>query len=70
MTATAIMANLFTFLSGPFGAGIIAVVVLIAFIRLSAEHSMRHLSYAVLGGAGFYSVAWVLAQVFGGGATV
>jgi hypothetical protein len=65
VSADQIIVQFFTFMSGRFGAAIIAITLLVAFLRMSAEHRTHYFGYAVLGGVGFFSVAWFMATFYG-----
>lgn len=65
MTAMTIMTAFFTFFSGPFGAAIIALCVLIALFQMGAERRASHLAMPLLAGVGFFSIAWIFSNFFG-----
>jgi hypothetical protein len=67
MSAITIAQGFITFMSGPFGVAIIGIALILAFIYMAFEHHLRHFGWALVGGGGFYSVSWIMANLLQGG---
>lgn len=58
--------NVFTLLQGPLGISIIGAYLIFSIIESIEERRKAPFVHALVGGAAFYSVAWIMATVMQG----
>ena len=65
MSLIQIFQTIFASLSGPLGAALIGCILVVGFIRVAAEHRLHYIVYGGMGGAGVFTVAWIMSTMMG-----